>query len=166
MMEQDCKIPMTYEGTECGHAEQRRNGLYWEIEGRCDMVTEEVMRAYGRRGDTAVCLGVLIPEEGKLCFRKRMAASGLPEDGFEEVTVGQPTPLWKPWDGVDGGLSRMVGGKRWIAVPYDENRPMEDLSMARFCTPEKIDGKMYLTLEAERWEEADSPCTGEESVVS
>lgn len=172
MTEQNLKIPMTYDGNPCGHAQQRRCGLYWEIEGRCALVTREVTRAYGCRDGQSVCLGVLVPEDGQLCFRKRLAASGLPEDGFEEITVGEPAPVWRPWEGtvcgqpVSGGLSRMVAGKRWIAIPYDGGEPMEALPVARYCTPEEIGGRMYLTVEEGCWDRADDPCTGEESVVS
>ena len=106
----DQTIPMTYRGREVGTAAMRREGLYCVVECRCEPVSDEVLRAYGHGGGRSLPLGVLVPEDGALHLRRRVALSRLPAEGLETVSVGDENP-WQPWSGTCRGVA-LTGCRR------------------------------------------------------
>ena len=153
----DQTIPMTYRGREVGTAAMRREGLYCVVECRCEPVSDEVLRAYGHGGGRSLPLGVLVPEDGALHLRRRVALSRLPAGGLETVSVGDENP-WQPWSGTCRGVA-LTGcrrgtrdGRAVLAMPFDRRQPLPSLALAREAEPMELEGRWWLTVPAD-WAE-------------
>lgn len=150
-MQNEWTLPMQYGGSPCGTAVLRRDGLYYQVECICDLVTESVVRAYLECAKP-VCLGVLIPDGGRLCLRRRISASQLPDPPFSAVTVASGESEWAPWSGMVCGceitdaLSRRAGAGQVIAIPYAAGEPFPYMAIFTLCSPAEIGGKTYLTV--------------------
>lgn len=152
------EISMMYEGAPVGTAQITQEGLYCVVSCRCNVSSEEVLRAYAESDSGAFCLGVLVPEGGALCLRRRFARSAFPENP-SSVTVAGAEGTWREWSGtvagvpISRGLTRSVGGVRQVAVPWDPEETEAYLPFLRHCTPAEIQGERWLTLEPDRLED-------------
>ena len=152
-MQESRKIPITLDGQICGQAEIQREGLYDCFLCRCQPVSDAVLRAILQREDgMEIPLGVLVPEDGGLCLRRRIARSQTGGEGFAAVVLRGPDGAWEPWSGtvldrtVTGALSRMVQGNRQVAMPFSPEEPFAHLALFCCCTPITIGGKLHLAV--------------------
>ena len=153
------EITMMYEGTQVGTAQITQEGLYYLVDCRCSIPSSEVLRAYAEQEEgSAVCLGVLVPEDGTLCLRRRFSRSAFPANPTS-ITVAGAEGTWRDWSGdvagvpISRGLSRRVGGVRQVAVPWNPDETEKYLPFLRHCTPMEIQGERGLTLEPGRLED-------------
>ena len=151
------EMTVYYEGTAVGTAAVETEGLYRVVDCRCRISTDQVLRAYADTGDGPFCLGVLVPEAGELRLRRRFAKSAFPARP-SAVTVSGPEGTWRSWTGelagvpISGGLTRILGGVRQVAVPWDAGRTEAYLPFLRHAAPAEIQGVRYLTVEPDSLE--------------
>lgn len=146
-------IPVYYRGVSCGEASLQQEGLYCNICLKAAMVTREVIRAYFDDGEK--CLGVLIPENGKLCLCRRVPMSQLKGLRLEEITIGTRETEWAPWSGtvfdcdVTDAISKLDGKKRIIAMPFSTEEEFPHIQLFSICTPITVHNRQYLALTVE-----------------
>ncbi len=151
-MEQAWTFGMEYEGKPCGTGRARREGLYMIVDCDSEPVTGEVVRAYLPTAGEPCCLGVLVPEGGRLRLTRRIPTSRFPQPPFETAVISKDGELWAPWSGevdgvaVEGALSKREGGARVIALPWSPDAPFPWMALALRCTPRRIGEEQYLTL--------------------
>ena len=155
-MENEQKIPMQFQSRECGTTTLQKEGLYVRVECVCDMVTDRVVRAYLEGKGGTACLGVLVPENGKLRLRRKIPTSHFLPGEYSTVIVSeQPVDGWKPWEGLLdgqpllGALSRLEHGKRMVAIPFTPGEPFDHAGRFRQSEPLEIQGQLYLVTQVE-----------------
>ncbi len=62
-------------GISAGQAQVVRQALYYRIDCRCELATDEIFRVAMCWKDGWENLGVLVPEKGAFCLRKKIAAN-------------------------------------------------------------------------------------------
>jgi len=123
------ELPVMMHGKNVGCCVLQESGLYWELQCRCDLVSDLVERIYvGEKK-----LGVLEKYENKLCMNKRVSKSSCPElppvKGYFTLhpeVEEQPEHSCEDeiWEGEILGYH--LKGKRdgeWLLFPYDESEP-------------------------------------------
>ena len=149
-MQETWNIPMVWEGQECGRAEIQKQGLYYVFTCRCRQVSDAVTRAVLLCSGKSVPLGVLIPEQGKLCLKKRLSQSQIGSGAFETITLSGPEGEWQPWEGmvfdraVSGAVSKVEGAYRKVAIPFSPEEPYPYLAFFCCCQPVELHGKLHL----------------------
>lgn len=132
-------------GAVCGTLTAEREGLYWCIRAHCRAMPG-VVRLHGCAPDgTRQPLGVLLPEDGMLCLRRRLSASALPlteawrftTDECELVTVGGIA--------VPNGTVEQQGSARRLYVPFDAHTPFCLMEYVCFFTLARRNGRAYWT---------------------
>lgn len=147
-------MPVRYCGAVCGEAVFRRDGLYWELDCTCRPDNDGIFRVYALGDEGLQCgCGVLQPEGGCLCARRRIAASGFPVDRITDLVAARsPDEIWSPWEGdafdlhVTGGMCRSGPESLLVAMPLQEDGSFDWLPIVCLCKPEKINGRWYLTI--------------------
>ena len=143
------EFSMIFEDKSVGTAEIIQEGLYCTVNCRCTIPTDQVLRAYAESEDGPFCLGVLVPEGKELRLRRRFARSAFPEN-LRAVTVSGQEGTWHSWSGtvagvpISDGLTRMAGGIRQVAVPWEPDRAEMYLPFLAHCTPMELQGSQWL----------------------
>lgn len=136
------EFPVVLDGVKVGNCVLEDQGLYWEINCRCRVLSDRVERLYcgGRR------LGVLLPEGDRLVLRRRMSKISVPELPPQSGVLSlAPAEGPVPWKGTVLGYE--LEGFRLgntILFPYDEAKPCP--CEALFCFFEIRDGFWRLEL--------------------
>ncbi len=149
------QIGITFEQEDCGVAKISREGLYEVLRCDCDLVGTDLLRCYGIKGDKHICLGVMVPEGGRLGLVKRMSVRQWEpwRDCRLVLSAGPPVlqQPWVPWQGrlydrdVTVALAQTRGDVTEIALPYSMEEPFGYMELFCMLTPKNIGGKMYLT---------------------
>lgn len=151
-METQWHLPITCDGTRCGTASIERSGLYYEVSCVCKNMEERILRAYLDCGDAELCLGVLVPENGALCLRRKFPAARVLQPAFHAVRLRETVEGWAPWEGeihdcrVRGALARNDGRETTVAMPFSVKQPFPNLPLFCLCTPAYIGGNCFLTI--------------------
>lgn len=130
----------------------RRDGLYTLLEARAE-AGGDITRLYVCGGGSCTCLGVMLPEGGRVTLRRRLSKLELralpqPIEGVsirppEEKAPPSPAPAaeaavaeWRPMP--DGSLVRLESDGRYIALPAKLRRTVPGIRLTI------INGREYL----------------------
>lgn len=155
-MQEQQRIPMFYQGRECGVTTVQVKGLYYEFVCECAQVTGVIVRAYVQCDSHQECLGVLMPENGVMRLRRMIPISRLRGEAPREIVVSEHAGGWNPWTGcIDGydiseALVRQENGCTVIALPFSTTEPFAYMGLIRRCAPRRIGEQTYLTLTLDR----------------
>ena len=142
-------FPVFYGGETVGSVTLKREGLYAVLSTRCRRFAGGVQRLWGVRSLRVDALGVLAPEGGALCLRRRISAHALPEMP-EHFLAGRAENGWLPWRGELAGEEIPSGWVREdqsaVAVPFAEDLPVVCFEHATELTPVTICGVLCLCL--------------------
>lgn len=158
------KFPLLRDGRSVGELTTEREALYTWFEARCGLPGDGLWCAWavGDRGELR--LGVLEPEGEHASIRRRFSAQltgplgrlqwgevrpAHPAAPGDWLPAGQAADLFRSpwlrerlWDAA-GALTRTENGRRYVALPYDPERPFPLPSLfclARIC---RIGGRNY-----------------------
>ena len=151
-MQDTWKIPMVWDGQECGQATIQKQGLYYVFTGQCRPISDEVTRAILQCDGKTVPLGVLIPEQGTLQLRKKISRSQIGDCAFQSVVLSGPEGEWQPREGlvfdrrVTGAIAKMEGTSRTVAIPFSPEEPFPYLTFFCCCQPMELYGKLHLVV--------------------
>lgn len=152
-MQSSSRIPIYFEGMSCGEAEVLRDGLYYEITCRSEIVSAEILRAYADWDNERICLGVMVPEGDVLQLRRRLPVSHWREGPEPTLTLSQFPEGWSPWSGtvldceVTKALSTVARGRRTVAMPFSHDTPFAYMRLFCLCRPVQIGGERYLAID-------------------
>ena len=113
--------PVIHQGRTVGTCSVRENGLYWELECTCELLSDKVERLYS--GENR--LGVLEREGERLACRRRLSKASVPQLPPPSGSFSlKPVPARQPWQGTVMGqeLSAIREGDT-LLFPYDETKP-------------------------------------------
>ena len=68
------RIALEQGGEGIGFVDVDREGLYYHVSCRCDLCAEVMYQLFLQAGDKALCLGLLVPMDGRFGMEKRVAA--------------------------------------------------------------------------------------------
>ena len=151
-MQEQWDMTVTYLGRPCGTMHVYRQGLYYEFQCDCDPVTDAVLRAYLVLEDCQECLGVMIPEHGRLALRRKIPASRLSKAKIDSARLEGCTAGWMPWEGkvydypVADAMSKQENGQQLVAFPFSSEEPFPYMALCVLCTPVSINGQLYLSM--------------------
>ena len=144
------EYPVIYNGQEIGRCSLTDDGLYWVLSCRCEAVSDQVERLYC--GEER--LGVLQPEDGGLCLRRRLSKAGWPslppENG--QFSLSPAAAAVAPWTGrvlgypLPEGLSRRDDAGEALPFRYDPQGPCPCPPL--FCLFSVEDGYWRLRLDS------------------
>ena len=126
------ELPVMMQGKSVGYCALQEIGLYWELQCRCELVSDRVERLYVLDKK----LGVLERDGAELCMSKRISKSSCPElpprkgyftlhpeieEAEKEIAVSEEATLWE-----GEILGHRLNGRRdgdYLIFPYDELQP-------------------------------------------
>ena len=112
------------------------DGLYRVLTARVSG-EGEILRLY-LRGES---FGVLCPEDGALCLRRRVSRTRLPELPESAVAWCEADGRWLP---ADGGLRRYTPLGEERAIPWRTDAPMAFPAAPEKLRPLRLEGAYYL----------------------
>lgn len=144
--------PIYAAGRLAGSLRWEKNGLYYDLYGRCRREEAGVLRLYAVNGFSVRLLGVLQPEDGELTLRRRLseAAMGQPP---QWAVAGRAAEDFLPWRGLfeqtmlDQAMLRREQEGFTLALPYSPDRPFALPEAVSRMHPVTLNGQTYLALE-------------------
>ena len=132
-------------GAVCGRLSAVREGLYWRIRAECRAMPG-VVRLYGCAPDgTRQLFGVLLPEEGALCLRRKLSVSVLPLTEDWRFTTDEREPVTVGGIAVPNGEIERQGSTRRLFVPFDAQMPFCLMEYVCFFALTRRDGRIFWT---------------------
>lgn len=132
-------------GTVCGTFTAEREGLYWRVRAQCRAMPG-VVRLYGCAPDgTRQLFGVLLPENGALCLRRKLSVSALPLTDGWRFTTDKCEPVIVGGIVVPNGTVEQQGSARRLLVPFDAQTPFCLMEYVCFFALTRRDGRVFWT---------------------
>lgn len=166
------EFDVAFAGKKIGGTVIRREGLFYTVEAECENISSDIMGLFLSDGTRKARIGTMMPENGKLRFRRRFSVTAMAELNLdsvtgctiasgntqdEYVTGDEWTPEPEPWKlfsdatasesckGVTGAMKkREKDGATRLAVPLEFGKPFLPMAIFTLGSWTKIGGKGYI----------------------
>ena len=158
------RVPVFSQGRPVGELTAEADGLYERYQADCVLEDGMPMRLYAVYEKQELPLGIPEPEKSRLCLLRRISRKrcenggrllrgelrGVTQRGdsvWQEASVPGElfhSTLWKErLRQASGALTRQEDGRRYLALPYHQNRPFLLTELFCFARVVQIHGQEY-----------------------